>query len=94
MRLSHTEQIALEYALQGIKGEVYLYGSRTQDDSKGGDIDILIYSSDNSYTLSKKVAVRFFSRCESKIDVMVVSPDKPGNEQMVFIQSLHLVKIK
>lgn len=44
MRLSVSEKAALDTALDGIQGEVYLYGSRTDNSARGGDIDILIFT--------------------------------------------------
>ncbi len=42
MRLDALESEALKYALNDFNGDVYLFGSRTDDTKKGGDIDILV----------------------------------------------------
>jgi len=94
MRLSKKEIEALKYALDGIIDETYLFGSRTNDKKKGGDIDILIYSKTQPYQLSKKIAVRFFSKCESKIDIIVADPDNMKNELKAFIREQTLVPIR
>jgi hypothetical protein len=43
MRLDPIEKEALDHALQNIKGEVFLFGSRVNHSKKGGDIDLLIF---------------------------------------------------
>jgi len=76
MRLLKEEKTALAHALQGVKGEVYLYGSRVDPDKKGGDIDLLVFTRvDSPYRLSQDIAVRFRMECDEKIDVLVVNPD-------------------
>jgi len=94
MRLSHTEKAALDYAISGLTDKVYLFGSRTIDSKKGGDIDILIFSTLSAYTLSKSVAVKFFSRCESKIDVIVINPNGISPQQQAFINEISLIQLK
>jgi predicted nucleotidyltransferase len=94
MRISKTEQEALDFALNEINSRVFLFGSRTYDNRKGGDIDILVYSKDPAYNVSKNIAVKFFSRCESKIDVFVVNPDHATLQQQAFIKEQNLVPIK
>ncbi len=67
------EREALKFVLRDFKGEIYLFGSRLDDDKKGGDIDILLIPRNkaNTFKLSLKVEARFFSICEEKIDVLV-----------------------
>lgn len=73
MRLDMQEKKALKVALQDFKGRVYLFGSRTDEKKKGGDIDILLIpkKKSNPVELALKVQTRFFSLCEEKIDVIV-----------------------
>lgn len=68
MRIDTEEKKALDIALRDVVGEVYLFGSRVLDSERGGDIDILIFSGEDSFSLSRKVATRFFMECEEKID--------------------------
>ncbi|MCL5990890.1 MAG: nucleotidyltransferase domain-containing protein [Bacteroidetes bacterium] len=93
MRLSDIEKKALNKALEGVDGEVFLFGSRTDDKKKGGDIDILIYSKENAFKLSKEVTVRFFKVCEEKIDVIVMNPDNLSNEQEAFLNIIEKIKL-
>ena len=89
MRLLEKEKAALTYALQGVEGEVYLYGSRTDPSRKGGDIDLLIFSRVASpYRLSQDISVKFRMECDEKIDVLVVNPDHIPETQKHFLTSI------
>ena len=94
MRLDPIEKEALNHALQNVKGEVFLFGSRVDHSKKGGDIDLLIFSKENPFVLSKKVSVDFNMKCEEKIDVVVMNPDEMSTEQNAFLRTLTLKKIK
>ena len=62
MRLDQEEKEALNYAIQGVSGDVYLFGSRADEKKRGGDIDILVFSEENALTLSREISVRFFMK--------------------------------
>ena len=94
MRLDALEKKALFNAINDIKGEVYLFGSRVNDNLKGGDIDILIFSQGSPFHLSRKVSVMFKMECDEKIDVIVMNPQKMTEEQQAFLNTLVLEKIK
>ncbi len=94
MRLDENQKYALEKALECVNGEVYLFGSRVDDSKMGGDIDILIFSEDDSFELSKKVSVAFFNQCEEKIDVIVMNSNNLTREQEAFLKAIEKVRIK
>lgn len=94
MRLDDEEKKALEHAIKDIDDEVYLFGSRLDDHARGGDIDILILSRGNSYDISQKVSVEFFMKCEEKIDVIVMNPNRLTEAQKAFLNVINKVKIK
>ena len=94
MRLDPIEKEALDHALQNVKGEVFLFGSRVDHSKKGGDIDILIFSPESPFHLSRKVSVMFKMECDEKIDVIVMNPQKMTEEQQAFLNTLVLEKIK
>jgi uncharacterized protein len=94
MRLSKIERQALEEALNGVRGEVYLFGSRVDDACKGGDIDILIFSEENPLFLSQRVTLAFMKICEEKIDVLVFHPQQLKEEQRAFLAVIKKERIQ
>ncbi len=86
MRLDNLQRNALQNAVKDVNGEVYLFGSRVDDNKKGGDIDLLIFSEENPFKLSQKVSVKFFMECEEKIDVTVMNPNNLTKEQEAFLK--------
>jgi len=73
MRLDEDEKKALKHALKDFHGEIYLFGSRTDNSKMGGDIDILLMpkAKSGSLKLTLDIQRKFFSQCEENIDVLV-----------------------
>ena len=74
MRLSKFEQTMIKKVfLETFKeGKVYLFGSRVDDEKKGGDIDLLIVSKTFTKKLLRKLRVEFFKHFgEQKLDIIV-----------------------
>lgn len=91
MRLSAPEIAALKLALAGVSYRcAFLFGSRTNEAAKGGDIDLLLYSDAPSFDTAHRVASRFAREFDAKLDVLVVNPDHPTVEQSAFIATLTL----
>ena len=91
MRLDETQKSALRIALKDLQDgdEVFLFGSRVDDTKRGGDIDLLIYSQQPDFELSRKITRNFFKNCEEKIDVLVINPMKMTREQNLFVQTIN-----
>ena len=85
MRLSELQRGALRKALDGVDGRAYLYGSRTDDSRRGGDVDVLIFSDADPHRLSADVRVRCRMECDERIDVLVVNPARIDSEQRAFL---------
>ncbi len=74
MRLESKKRSLLKQSIIKIlpQAEIYLFGSRTDDTRKGGDIDLLILG-DRTLTLSEQSDIRFeFERHfgEQKLDLV------------------------
>jgi hypothetical protein len=93
LRLDAEECAALEYAVRGIAGEVWLFGSRTNLSLRGGDVDILVLTDQPPFETSRAIATRFFSRCEEKVDVIAMDPKQLSPEQSDFLSRINKVRI-
>ena len=94
MRLDAEQTSALEYALDLVTDEVYLFGSRLDPSRKGGDIDLLVFSKQDSFQLSQQITLRFFEKCEEKIDVVVMDPSRLTEEQQAFLNLIEKQRLK
>src|SRR5271157_642850 len=89
LRLSPIEQEALVSALGSLEGQAYVFGSRTDKESKGGDVDVLVIPSADKfsdYRVSQQVTLAFQRVCEEKVDVVVL-PRKMNERQRAFFRS-------
>ncbi|MBL8024598.1 MAG: nucleotidyltransferase domain-containing protein [Elusimicrobia bacterium] len=75
MRISPPERRALNYALENIPFDAFLFGSRCDDTRRGGDVDVLVLGKDltdaQRLDMELKIIARFQSLCDEKIDVAV-----------------------
>lgn len=93
VRLDAEEAAALAEALADAPGEAWLFGSRLDPARRGGDIDILVLTDAPAFETSQCIATRFFSRCEEKIDVVVMDPARLTAEQAEFLVRIHKTRI-
>ena len=94
MRLDAEQTSALEYELNLVTDEVYLFGSQLDPSRKGGDIDLLVFSKQDSFQLSQQITLRFFEKCEEKIDVVVMDPSRLTEEQQAFLNLIEKQRLK
>jgi predicted nucleotidyltransferase len=74
MRLSEKEISAIKNNILNFDqdAKIYLFGSRTNDKAKGGDIDVLVISDKIGFNEQLKIRTGIFSEIEEqKLDVIV-----------------------
>lgn len=87
MRLDPVEK-ALEQALSDVDREIYLFGSHVDNNKRVGDIGLLVFLEENSFELSRKIAINFFMECEEKLDVIVMHPRRRNAAEEDFLRAL------
>lgn len=94
MRLSKTERNTIKNAILSLdkKAKIFLFGSRTDDKKKGGDIDILVLSKKLKEKDKWKIEDEIFNHIEEqKIDIIVTNDvKKSAFTRYVFSQSVKL----
>ncbi|BBO67029.1 hypothetical protein DSCA_09590 [Desulfosarcina alkanivorans] len=79
MRLSPEEKSAVVDAVLRFDPEarIYLFGSRVDDRQKGGDIDLLIFSSRLTFRDKLKIKAVLFEKIEEqKVDLIIAKDSK------------------
>ena len=83
MRLNAREQSAIKGVLSKFdpEGKVYLFGSRIDDEKRGGDIDLFIQTTLNDPADLARAHIRFLAKLykelgEQKIDVLLDYPNR------------------
>lgn len=74
MRIQPEEQAAIISAITGIdkESEIYLFGSRTDDTKRGGDIDVLVKSDVICRSMLTRIEDELFKKIdEQKIDFVL-----------------------
>jgi len=93
MRLSAYEinTIKATVAKYDSNAEVYLFGSRTDDNARGGDIDLLVLSQTISYTDKLRIRIQLADRMgNQKVDLLLKNQVDNAFSQMAYQQGLKL----
>ncbi|MBM3883149.1 MAG: nucleotidyltransferase domain-containing protein [Verrucomicrobia bacterium] len=95
MRLSpqYAEFFRTEVAAVRPGAEVYLFGSRTDDERKGGDVDILVLSDPKlTWEETARLRQRFWARFGfQKLDLACFSPkDRGAFKELVLLDARRL----
>lgn len=99
MRISSYEAKAiadLSHKFFGPMVKVCLFGSRVDDQKKGGDIDLLIQVPIDQVTAAKANKYKFIDELqgsigEQRIDVVIAAPEKIQEDE--FLQSLDCIEL-
>jgi predicted nucleotidyltransferase len=82
MRLSPAEHQTITHILRSVdpQGEVVLFGSRVDDQLKGGDIDLL-WRTSRPIDLKTQLATqwRLQVSCDTRVDLLVQTPGEPDH---------------
>ena len=84
MRLTDHQRSTIRTAVAetfGAKATVWLFGSRVDDDKRGGDIDLLIETDQSDVTQIVRAEINFLTKLqmklgEQKIDVLLDYPSR------------------
>lgn len=79
--------------MKNTNAKAYLFGSRIDPQKKSGDVDLLLFSKDDPFELSRKVTVGYQTVCDEKIDVIVMDPNNLAEEQENFLALIKKVRI-
>ena len=74
MRITNNEIDVFKKSIFSVdeNAKIYLFGSRTDDTKKGGDIDLLIISTSLQQRHSRKIKQNIFDELEEqKIDILI-----------------------
>jgi predicted nucleotidyltransferase len=90
MRLTEFEFIALRTIIGELDpaGRIYLYGSRANDNRRGGDIDVYLQAS-RAIDLKTRLLTqyRLQQACNTHVDLLVKNPQQP-------LQAIHQIAVE
>ena len=93
MRLKHFEIQAIKKAIHSLDpgALIYLFGSRVDDNQKGGDIDLLIFSESLVYRDKIKIKKQLYESIEEqKIDLIIAQDDSDPFVRLALEQGVPL----
>jgi len=99
-RLIWTERYALQKLADALpRGAIaFLYGSRVDPLSNGGDVDVLVELEDGDeiarFETSVAAARAYHSVCEGKVDVTVIPRHERSQEIEAFVRSLRVIPLQ
>lgn len=98
VRLSNRQREALFAALHETdlppETEVYLFGSRIDSKSAGGDVDVLIVGDiDDAYSTEQRLRRAYQSRLDERLDVVVLNRANPDPDKALFVRTLQTERI-
>ena len=93
MRLHQTEIQAIKETILSLdeNAEIYIFGSRTDQTLKGGDIDILVLSQSLSFGDKLKIKQMIFEKMEEqKIDLIIARNTNSPFVRMAFKKGVRI----
>jgi predicted nucleotidyltransferase len=93
MRLSLKEQLSIKQTIEqfDLKASVYLFGSRVDDEKRGGDIDLLVFSEYLGFSEQRKIKIKLYELIgEQKIDLIIAQNTSSPFVQLVLEEAILL----
>ncbi len=93
MRLSLKERQLIKQSIYQLdpNATIYLFGSRVDDNKKGGDIDLLVLSAHLSFTEQRQIKIRLYELIgEQKIDLIIATEASDPFVQLVLEEAVLL----
>lgn len=94
MRLSETEQQIIKDAVHSIDSQarIHLFGSRADDTKRGGDIDLLIFSTKIKFKDKLDIKAKIFEKMdEQKIDLLIATDTQDPFVRLALKNSVELI---
>ena len=94
MRLTEKEKSAILESVRKLDpdADIYLFGSRTDDQKKGGDIDILVFSDQLTFKDKIRIKAALFEKIEEqKLDLLIA---KDSSDPFVKMALNHGVRLQ
>ena len=91
MRLKYSERDTIKRIVKNIDpdSKVFLFGSRTDDGAKGGDIDLLIFTKRKKLSDKLKLQVKLKEKLgDRKIDILLTDSKSKAEKEDPFISMI------
>ena len=95
MRLNFKEQLSIKQTISQFDPNalVYLFGSRVDENKRGGDIDLLVFSKRLGFTEKRKIKIKLYELIgEQKIDLVIAQNTSSPFVQFVLEDAILLWK--
>lgn len=93
MRITSKQLQAIKQTIHNFDSQalIYLFGSRVDDNKKGGDIDLLVLSQHLDFRMQRKIKIKLYELIgEQKIDLIIAKDNSKPFIQLVLQQAVLL----
>lgn len=93
MRITSKQLQAIKQTIHNFDSQalIYLFGSRVDDNKKGGDIDLLVLSQHLDFRMQRKIKIKLYELIgEQKIDLIIAKDSSKPFIQLVLQQAVLL----